>query len=237
MTEVRAPHFIMDRLMEYHSLDIQWGNHDVVWMGAASRAAGMYCHCFKKHVSRYGNLDILEDGYGINMLPLATFAMEAYGEDSCEIFSIKGGSDYNILEKELGKKMHKAIAVIQFKLEGKLVRRHREFQMEDRALLHRIDPKKGTIVMPDGKEYPLRDTNFPTVDWNHPYELTEGEREVMDKLSSAFRNCEKLQRHILFLLDKGGLYKAYNGNLLFHGSIPLNEDGTFREVQIYGKSL
>ena len=132
--------------------------------------------------------------------------------------------------------MHKAIAVIQFKLEGKLVRKHREFQMEDRALLHRIDPKKGTIVMPDGKEYPLRDTNFPTVDWNHPYELTEGEREVMDKLSSAFRNCEKLQRHILFLLDKGGLYKVYNGNLLFHGSIPLNEDGTFREVQIYGKS-
>ena len=230
-----APHFIMDRLMEYHSLDIQWGNHDVVWMGAAAGQQACIATVLRNSI-RYGNLDILEDGYGINMLPLATFAMEVYGEDSCEIFSIKGSSDYNILEKELGKKMHKAIAVIQFKLEGKLVRKHREFQMEDRALLHRIDPKRGTIVMPDGKEYPLRDTNFPTVDWNHPYELTEGEREVMDKLSSAFRNCEKLQRHILFLLDKGGLYKAYNGNLLFHGSIPLNEDGTFREVQIYGKS-
>ena len=230
-----APHFIMDRLMEYHSLDIQWGNHDVVWMGAAAGQQACIATVLRNSI-RYGNLDILEDGYGINMLPLATFAMEAYGEDPCEIFSIKGSSDYNILEKELGKKMHKAIAVIQFKLEGKLVRKHREFQMEDRALLHRIDPKKGTIVMPDGKEYPLRDTNFPTVDWNHPYELTEGEKEVMDKLSSAFRNCEKLQRHILFLLDKGGLYKVYNGNLLFHGSIPLNEDGTFREVQIYGKS-
>ena len=230
-----APHFIMDRLMEYHSLDIQWGNHDVVWMGAAAGQQACIATVLRNSI-RYGNLDILEDGYGINMLPLATFAMEVYGEDSCEIFSIKGSSDYNILEKELGKKMHKAIAVIQFKLEGKLVRKHREFQMEDRALLHRIDPKRGTIVMPDGKEYPLRDTKFPTVDWNHPYELTEGEREVMDKLSSAFRNCEKLQRHILFLLDKGGLYKAYNGNLLFHGSIPLNEDGTFREVQIYGKS-
>ena len=230
-----APHFIMDRLMEYHSLDIQWGNHDVVWMGAAVGQQACIATVLRNSI-RYDNLDILEDGYGINMLPLATFAMEVYGEDPCKIFSIKGSSDYNILEKELGKKMHKAIAVIQFKLEGKLVRKHREFQMEDRALLHRINPKKGTIVMPDGKEYPLRDTNFPTVDWNHPYELTEGEREVMDKLSSAFRNCEKLQRHILFLLDKGGLYKVYNGNLLFHGSIPLNEDGTFREVQIYGKS-
>ena len=230
-----APHFIMDRLMQYHSLDIQWGNHDVVWMGAAAGQKACIATVVRNSI-RYGNLDILEDGYGINMLPLATFVMEAYKDDPCEIFARKGASNYNVLEEELGKKMHKAIAVIQFKLEGKLVRRHKEFQMEDRALLHRINPEKGTITLPDGKEYPLRDNNFPTIDWKHPYELTAGEKEVMDKLSSAFRNCEKLQNHIRLLLDKGGLYTVYNGNLLFHGSIPLNEDGTFREVQIYGKS-
>ena len=230
-----APHFIMDRLMQYHSLDIQWGNHDVVWMGAAAGQKACIATVVRNSI-RYGNLDILEDGYGINMLPLATFVMEAYKDDPCEIFAMKGAFNYNVLEEELGKKMHKAIAVIQFKLEGKLVRRHKEFQMEDRALLHRINPEKGTITLPDGKEYPLRDNNFPTIDWKHPYELTAGEKEVMDKLSSAFRNCEKLQNHIRLLLDKGGLYTVYNGNLLFHGSIPLNEDGTFREVQIYGKS-
>lgn len=230
-----APHFIMDRLMQYHSLDIQWGNHDVVWMGAAAGQKACIATVVRNSI-RYGNLDILEDGYGINMLPLATFVMEAYKDDPCEIFAMKGAFNYNVLEEELGKKMHKAIAVIQFKLEGKLVRRHKEFQMEDRALLHRINPEKGTITLPDGKEYPLRDNNFPTIDWKHPYELTAGEKEVMDKLSSAFRNCEKLQNHIRILLDKGGLYTVYNGNLLFHGSIPLNEDGTFREVQIYGKS-
>ena len=230
-----APHFIMDRLIQYHSLDIQWGNHDVVWMGAATGQKACIATVVRNSI-RYGNLDILEDGYGINMLPLATFVMEAYKDDPCEIFAMKGASNYNVLEEELGKKMHKAIAVIQFKLEGKLVRRHKEFQMEDRALLHRINPEKGTITLPDGKEYPLRDNNFPTIDWKHPYELTAGEKEVMDKLSSAFRNCEKLQNHIRLLLDKGGLYTVYNGNLLFHGSIPLNEDGTFREVQIYGKS-
>ena len=230
-----APHFIMDRLMQYHSLDIQWGNHDVVWMGAAAGQKACIATVVRNSI-RYGNLDILEDGYGINMLPLATFVMEAYKDDPCDIFAMKGASNYNVLEEELGKKMHKAIAVIQFKLEGKLVRKHKEFQMEDRAFLHRINPEKGTIILPDGKEYPLRDSNFPTIDWKHPYELTDGEKEVMDKLSSAFRNCEKLQNHIRLLLDKGGLYTVYNGNLLFHGSIPLNEDGTFREVQIYGKS-
>ena len=230
-----APHFIMDRLMEYHSLDIQWGNHDVVWMGAAAGQKACIATVLRNSI-RYGNLDILEDGYGINLLPLATFAMEAYKDDPCEIFAMKGASNYNNLEAELGKKMHKAIAIIQFKLEGRLVKKHKEFQMEDRALLHRIDPEKGTITLPDGKVYPLRDNSFPTVDWKHPYELTDGEKEVMGKLSSAFRNCEKLQNHIRLLLDMGGLYKVYNGNLLFHGSIPLNEDGTFREVQIYGKS-
>ena len=141
-----APHFIMDRLMEYHSLDIQWGNHDVVWMGAAAGQKACIATVLRNSI-RYGNLDILEDGYGINLLPLATFAMEAYKDDPCEIFAMKGASNYNNLEAELGKKMHKAIAIIQFKLEGKLVKKHKEFQMEDRALLHRIDPEKGTITL------------------------------------------------------------------------------------------
>lgn len=229
-----GPHFIMDRLMEYHSLDIQWGNHDVVWMGAATGQKACIATVIRNSI-RYGNLDILEDGYGINMLPLATFAMEIYGNDPCASFEMKGTSNYSAVEEELGRKMHKAIVVIQFKLEGQLIRRHKEFQLEDRCLLHRIDPEKGTVTLPDGKEYPLVDKHFPTIDWKRPYELTDGEREVMERLASAFRNCEKLQKHMRLLLDKGGLYKVYNGNLLFHGSIPLNEDGTFKEVQIYGK--
>ena len=170
-------------------------------------------------------------------MPLATFAMEAYKDDPCTVFEMKGdANNYSILEEELGRKMHKAIAIIQFKLEGQLIRRHKEFHMEKRCLLHRIDPKKGTITLPDGKEYPLTDTYFPTIDWKKPYELTTEEKDVMDRLDSAFRNCEKLQNHVRLLLDKGGLYKTYNGNLLFHGSIPLNEDGSLKEVQIYGKT-
>ena len=138
---------------------------------------------------------------------------------------IKGVSDYHSLEQELGRKMHKAIAMIQFKLEGQLLRERREFHMEDRCLLHRIDPEKGSIVMPGRKGICAQDNLFPTIDWEHPYELTAGELEVMERLEAAFRNCEKLQNHMRLLLDVGGLYKIYNGNLLFHGCIPLNEDG------------
>ena len=229
-----GPHFIMDRLMNYHSLDIQWGNHDVVWMGAAVGQRACIATVLRNSI-RYGNLDILEDGYGINMLPLATFAMEVYKDDPCNAFEMNGTSNYNALEKELGQKMHKAISIIQFKLEGQLIHRHREFHMEDRCLLHRIDPVKGTVTLPDGKEYPMLDTEFPTIDWKHPYELTSGERDVIERMETAFRNCEKLQKHMRLLLDKGGLYKIYNGNLLFHGCIPLNEDGSLKEIQIYGK--
>ena len=230
-----APHFIMDKLMNYHSLDIQWGNHDVVWMGAAAGQTACIATVIRNSL-RYGNLDILEDGYGINMMPLATFAMEAYKNDPCRVFEVKGSEDYNAMEKELGKKMHKAITIMQFKLEGQLIAAHPEFGMEDRCLLHRINSEKGTVTMPDGKEYPLLDTVFPTVDWEHPYELTQGEAEVMERLKSAFRNCEKLQKHMGLLLDKGGLYRVYNGNLLLHGSVPLNEDGSFRKVQLYGET-
>lgn len=224
----------MDRLMDYHSLDIQWGNHDVVWMGAAVGQGACIATVLRNSI-RYGNLDILEDGYGINLLPLAAFALETYKDDPCKVFEMKGNSDYNGLEKELGRKMHKAVSIIQFKLEGQLLEKRKEFQMEDRRLLHRINPEKGTITLPDGKEYPLLDTSFPTIDWENPYLLTEGEQGVMERLEAAFRNCEKLQAHMRFLLDRGGLYKIYNHNLLFHGCIPLNEDGSLKEIDVYGK--
>ena len=237
-----GPHFIMDRLAAYHSLDIQWGNHDVVWMGAASGQKACIATVVRNSI-RYGNLDILEDGYGINMMPLMTFAMENYAEDPCEVFTVKGGSDYNTLEKNLSLKMHKAISLIQFKLEGQLILRHPEYGMQDRLLLHRIDPEEGRITMPDGRIFPLKDRSFPTVrfargedeDPMQAYELSEEEDILMERLALAFRNCEKLQGHMRLLLDKGGLYTTYNGNLLFHGSVPLNEDGSLKEVQLGGE--
>lgn len=229
-----GPHFIMEKLQEYHSLDIQWGNHDIVWMGAA--AGQMSCIATIVRTSaRYGNLDILEDGYGINILPLATFAMTVYANDPCECFKIKGDSAKSAEENRLNTQIHKAISIIQFKLEGQLLERRKSFNMEDRRLLHRIDYEKGTIKI-YGKEYPLLDTNFPTIDPKNPYALTEEENEVMHRLRSAFLKCDKMQKHMMLLLNKGSLYKVYNGNLLYHGCVPLNEDGSLKEVQIYGKT-
>ena len=184
-----GPHFIMDRLMEYHSLDIQWGNHDVVWMGAAVGQAACMATVIRNSI-RYGNLDILEDGYGINMMPLAAFSMEVYGDDPCEVFEVHGNpSNYNALEKELSRKMHKAISMIQFKLEGALVREHPDFHMENRCVLEGIDPGNGTVRLLDGSVHKLLDCHFPTIDWEHPYELTNGEKEVIERLISGFRNC------------------------------------------------
>ena len=229
-----GPHFIMEKLQEYHSLDIQWGNHDVVWMGAA--AGQLSCIATIVRTSaRYGNLDILEDGYGINILPLATFAMTVYANDPCDCFKIKGDSAKSAEENRLNTQIHKAISIIQFKLEGQLLERRKCFNMEDRRLLHCIDYEKGTIKI-YGKEYPLLDTNFPTIDPKDPYALTEEENEVMQRLRSAFLKCDKMQKHMMLLLNKGSLYKVYNGNLLYHGCVPLNEDGSLKEVQIYGKT-
>lgn len=185
--------------------------------------------------ARYGNLDILEEGYGINLLPLANFALRIYGDDPCTCFRRKGSERLQKAEMEMNLRMHKAISVIQFKVEGKLILQHPEFQMEERALLHRIDYKKGTILL-DGKEYPLKDDRFPTIDPAAPYELTEEEEEIMERLEKAFAGCEKLQDHMRFLLAKGGLYKVYNNNLLYHGCVPLREDGSLKEVQLCGKS-
>lgn len=228
-----GPHIIMDTLSQYHSVDVQWGNHDIVWMGAASGQTACIANVIRMS-ARYGNLDTLEEGYGINLIPLATFALDTYGDTDCECFKIKFNTDYNTKDLSLDMKMHKAIAIIQFKLEGQLIMRHPEFHMEDRLLLDKIDPAKGTIKV-YGKTYDIKDVDFPTVDWNNPYELTEGEQIVVERLQHAFTHCEKLQRHVRFLFSKGGLYKLHNGNLLYHGCMPMEEDGSFTEVEVYGE--
>lgn len=228
-----GPHAIMDILCAYHSVDVQWGNHDVAWMGAASGHMACIANVIRI-AARYGNLDTLEDGYGINLLPLATFAMEAYEHTDCSVFDIRTGKNRNGKALDVDIRMHKAIAILQFKLEGQLIRRHPEFGMEDRMLLNRIDYEKGTVRI-GGKEYAMRDMDFPTIDPADPLALTEEEEQVMKGLQQAFLNCEKLQRHVRFLYSKGGLYKIYNGNLLYHGCMPMEEDGSFASVEIYGK--
>ena len=227
-------HLIMDKLCEYHSVDIQWGNHDIIWMGAAAGQMACVATVIRNSI-RYGNLDLIEEGYGINMLPLATFAMDAYADDPCERFVFKvAPSGTNNMENELTRKMHKAIAIIRFKLEGQLIMKWPEYGMQNRLLLDKIDYEKQTVMI-DGKEYKMLDTNLPTVDPKNPYELTQEEQDVMKRLCSSFLHCEKLQRHIQRLLKKGSMYRIYNGNLLYHGCVPMNEDGSFTKVNIYGK--
>ena len=228
-----GPHIIMDKLMTYHSLDVQWGNHDVLWMGAAAGQRGCIANAIRI-CARYGNLDILEEGYGINLLPLATFALKVYKDDPCTCFKLKVPERTDTDEMQMNLRIHKAISIIQFKVEGQIIERQKSFHLEERALLHRIDYEKGTIEL-DGKEYRRLDTNFPTIDPKDPYALTEEEEEIMDRLEKAFVNCEKLQRHMRFLLAKGGLYKVYNDNLLYHGCVPLAEDGSLKETDVYGK--
>ena len=227
-----GPHIIMDKLMAYHSVDIQWGNHDVVWMGAAAGQRGCIANVVRI-CARYGNLDILEDGYGINLLPLATFALRMYKDDPCTCFKLKGSDKTDSEEMQMNLRIHKAISIIQFKVEGQIIRRQKTFHLEDRALLHRINYEKGTIDL-GGKEYRLLDTNFPTIDPKDPYALSAEEEEIMERLERAFENCEKLQQHMRFLLAKGGLYKVYNDNLLYHGCVPLTEEGELKEVEVYG---
>lgn len=228
------PHLIMDTLMAHHSVDIQWGNHDVLWMGAA--AGNPACIANVLRISaKYGNLNILEDGYGINLVPLARLAMMVYAEDSCEAFQLDyREEEYDVKDAQLDEKMHKAIAVIQFKLEGQMIKRHPEFHMEERLLLDKMDIEKGTVQI-EGKTYTLKECYFPTISLEQPYELTVEEADVVERLTTAFVNCEKLQKHIRFIYTKGSLYKVCNGNLLYHGCVPFQEDGSFQKVEIYGK--
>lgn len=228
------PHIIMDALMEHHSLDIQWGNHDIVWMGASLGQRGCIAHVVR-NCARYGNLSILEDAYGINVLPLASFALEAYKDDPCVAFGLKGNPDLPPQELEMNVKIQKAMAVIQFKVEAQLIDENPGFGLEDRKLLDKIDYERGTVML-DGIEYELTDTVFPTVDPADSYRLTPEEEDVMQRLEQAFTGCEKLQRHMRFFLDAGSLYKICNGNLLFHACVPLNADGSLMETEVFGET-
>ena len=229
------PNLIMDTLMKHHSVDIQWGNHDVLWMGAAAGNPACIANVIRIS-AKYGNLNTLEDGYGINLIPLAKFALTTYGQDPCEAFHLDyREEEYDVKDAALDQKMHKAIAMIQFKLEGQLIKKRPEFQMEHRLLLDKMDLEKGTVEV-EGKTYPLKDTCFPTFDKGHPYKLSREEAEVVERLVTAFVNCGKLQEHVRFLYSKGSLYKVYNGNLLYHGCVPFNEDGSFKKVRVFGQA-
>ena len=229
-------HIIMDTLCDYHNFDIQWGNHDILWMGAASGNDACMANVIRLSM-RYGNLSTLEDGYGINLLPLATFAMETYADDPCAAFAPKTNyADSNYSEKTLRliSQMHKAITIIQFKLEAAIIDRRPDFGMENRKLLHRVDWQRG-VLMCDGKEYPLRDTHFPTIDPADPYRLSDEEQEIVNKIHASFVNSEKLKKHMRCLFTYGGMYMVCNSNLLYHASVPLNADGSFKHVHIAGK--
>lgn len=232
-----GPHMVMDTLMQHHSMDIQWGNHDILWMGAAS--GNFACISNAVRISlRYGNMSILEDGYGINLLPLATFAMEVYNGDTCENFIPKLNEKDVFAEKDIQllAKMHKAISIIQFKLEHQLVLKHPEYNMQSRLFLDKIDFDTGNITI-QGISYPLSTNFFPTIDRNEPFKLSQGETNIINKLRSSFLTSEKLQHHIRFLFSKGSIYLTYNSNLLFHASIPLNNDGSFKEISFMNRSF
>ncbi|HAG11032.1 MAG TPA: class 3 fructose-bisphosphatase [Desulfotomaculum sp.] len=229
-----GPHFIMDTLMKHHSMDIQWGNHDVLWMGAATGNRSCIANVVRICL-RYANMDILEEGYGINLFPLATFAMDAYKDDECIQFKPKMSSSDTVPDSsfDLLAKMHKAISMIQFKLEHELILNHPEYEMNNRLLLDKINYEENTINV-DGVVYKLNDQSFPTVDPNEPWKLTEEEKSVINKLRYTFMKSEKLQEHIRFMYAKGSMYLKYNSNLLFHASIPMNPDGTFKKIRLNG---
>lgn len=230
-------HLIMDTLCNYDHFDIVWGNHDIEWFGAAAGNRACIANVLRLSL-RYGNMATLEDGYGINLLPLATFAMEVYKDDPCKEFGVlnlgRNESSDDSVNNRLLEQMHKAIAIIQFKEEAKIIDRRPEFEMNDRKLLHRIDFKTGKCEI-DGKYYTMKDMSFPTVDPDNPYKLTEEEESLMCRLAHSFRSSEKLHKHIDCLLAHGCMYSVANSNLMFHASVPLNEDGSLRDVEIGGK--
>lgn len=226
-------HLVMDTLCQHSNFDVQFGNHDVMWIGAAAGNRACMANVLRLCM-RYGNLSVLEDGYGINLLHLAIFAMEIYKDDPCEEFGPKLEDNVTCSDKtrRLIAQMHKAVSVLQFKLEAEIIRRHPEYEMNDRLLLDKIDYNKGTCTI-GGKRYSMRECHFPTIDPADPYKLSVEESEVIEQIAHSFTTSEKLQRHIRCLLDNGSMYLVYNGNLLFHASVPMNPDGTLKEVYLY----
>jgi fructose-1,6-bisphosphatase-3 len=228
------PDRIMNDLLDYHNVDFQWGNHDIVWMGAATGNWACLTNLLRMNIS-YNNFDMLEIGYGINLRALATFAAKVYADDPCEFFKVKmlESNQFDPVDEELAAKMHKAIAICQFKVEGTTMKAHPEYGLNNRLLLDKIDYEKGTIKIA-GTEHELRDKNFPTIDPNNPYELTSEERLLMNTLEASVLNSRTLQEHIRFLYTHGSMYKVVNGNLLYHGCIPITEEGEFEECTING---
>jgi fructose-1,6-bisphosphatase-3 len=227
---------VMQRIAEHYSADVQWGNHDIIWIGAAS---GIDAHIAEvvRFCARYENLDTLEDAYGINLFPLLTFALSRYSDDECTCFIPKGRKEHrHETNTRVTTLMHKAISIIGWKIEGQVIQRNPKFKLEHRLLLDKIDFERGVLVL-DGKEYPLKDKDFPTVDPKNLYTLTPEEQEVIDKLRFSFLNCEKLQEHINVLINKGSMYLRYNGNLLFHGCIPMKDKDTFASFDFDGEIL
>lgn len=230
-------HLIMNMLCGYGAFDIQWGNHDALWMGACAGNACCMANVLRLSL-RYGNMATLEDGYGINLVPLATFAMETYGDDACADFGprVEEGEEERFNEKTqlLLARMHKAISIVQFKLEGQMIGRHPEWKMDDRRLLEHVDAARGVMTVGD-KEYELKDSYFPTLNPADPYALTAEEQELVDKLMHSFHMSTRLRKHVNCLLSSGCLFGIYNNNLLFHASVPLNDDGTLKEVELLGR--
>lgn len=229
------PNKVMDALADWPNLDIQWGNHDVLWMGAALGHPGSVAHAVRI-CARYGNLSVLEDTYGIDLEPLRAFALKTYADDPCVAFGCKGSPDLSPEQLDATIKMQKAMAFIQFKAEHSLIQENPSFGLESRDLLHRVNFEEGTIEL-DGVAYPLKDTVFPTVNPADPYAFTEGETEVLAHLQQAFRTCQLLQRDMNVLIERGSLYKQVGNILLFHACVPLNADGTMLQTGIFGKPL
>ena len=231
------PDDIMDYLMNFHDVDFQWGNHDVVWMAAAAGHWASIANMLRMNIS-YNNFDMLEIGYGINLRALATFAQDVYGDDPCEFFKPKvlDENKFDPVDEMLAARMHKAIAICQFKIEGQCIKAHPEYELDNRLLLDKVDYKTGTVSI-KGQVYELRDKNFPTVDPSDPYKLSEGEEQLMRALEASIRRSKELQTHIRFMFSHGSLYKISNGNLFYHGCIPMEEDGSFTKVNINGKTL
>ena len=228
-----AAHLVMNKMMKYHSVDIEWGNHDILWMGAASGSKLSIANVLRNS-AKYNTLDTLEEGYAINLLPVAAFATQHYKGQYCVCFKPrKSGLSIDDDQVKLASKIHKAISIIQFKLEGEVFRRNPNFKLDKHLHLLDIDYAQGTITI-EGKMYPLKDTNFPTIDPSNPYQLSKEENQLLDQLKNAFLNNDLLQRHVKFLFQNGQMYLKYNNNLMFHGCIPLNEDGSFSNVEIGG---
>lgn len=225
-------HIIMDRLMKYHSVDFQWGNHDILWMGALTGSKPCIADAVRISL-RYGNLELLDEDYGINLLPLAKFAMSVY-EEVEEAFIPKQNSLMDIQDSKMVAQMHKAITIIMLKLEGQMIMRNKSYNMNRRLLLNFIDYEKNTIIL-DNKIYNLDWLGCPTIDPADPYALTEGEQDVINKLYTSFTSNEKLERHVEYLFEKGSIYLKYNNNLLYHGCIPTDDDGVFTAVKVNGE--